>query len=344
MSDVPLEASPTVESVRQRMEFMDLQDATTMIEDEEENDPTQLEEEMLHHEAYPMDDRFFETFEELVQIEFQHRGVAVQDALYEMWLAHLYRFGDCCNEACECFDELGEMSNSVYYANLRSMNFLKCFLPRFLPLLKKEYPVESRQQLCNRLKRIWNRHCAFAVEPAIKDMQLPCTNETCRCSDSWDFQFNRGVCSPCYSVSIHEEMDSIREFRTKFAGLVLAEFETTEFPDACNFALGRMWQLHVHVIGELCGATCPCWKNVSEFGTTVLHEMLMRKESLNWDNPMQFDANSVPTGALLCYAKADTLGVAITTQTKDRQALDEFLSSWPATTGGRCRPDCCCRV
>lgn len=352
MSDPFVDEALTVKVLRQQMQVMNLNDIgddVAMMNDDDQNVQQQPAAGSLstgdqEHEQFPYDDRFFETFENLVNIEFQHRDVSVHDALYEMWVAHVYQVGSNCDETCPCFDFLGELSCSVYYANSRTMNFLSCFLPKFLPRLKKEYPLESRQQLCRRLERMWHRHSAVAIEPTIKTMQLPCSYESCQCSDYWDSFFNLGDPSPCYAISIHEEMDSMSVFRTKFSSLVSAEFTITEFPDVINFALGRMWQQHLCLIGEECDAACPCWKDISTLGGTVLQEMLARKEAFDWENPKQFEADSVPTGALLCYAKTDTLGAAVSAGLQDIQALDNFLASWPAATGEKCRPDCRCRL
>jgi hypothetical protein len=197
---------------------------------------------------------FYAAFEELVFLEFQYRGLTVENALEGMWMVHEDRFGPHCHEGCPCFEYLGELAEQAFYYpharhppyhrrrrnGYRSQNLLSCFVPKFLRRLALEYPHESRRQLGYRIQRMWHIHGAAASEPYLThEFTLPCcytadnnnnnsqqggddhnNNDDqnggygCRCHDYWDTLFNRGNCTPLSSYAGVSICDHVDAIRT----------------------------------------------------------------------------------------------------------------------------------
>jgi hypothetical protein len=233
---------PPIDALTQRMEIIDLTEddqdddadgtATTMNDEaaggnggspapptraaSEASSPFVVEEQPSYCDDYPplSEERFvfYAAFEELVFLEFQYRGLAVEEALEAMWVAHEWRFGPHCHEGCPCFEYLGELAEQAFYhphdphqphhhrrrCGRVSLNLLSCFVPKFLRRLATEYPHESRRQLGYRLQRMWHVHGAAAAEPylaATNEFTLPCyhhTTTTNTCTTTTDNNNTRG--------------------------------------------------------------------------------------------------------------------------------------------------------
>jgi hypothetical protein len=291
---------------------------------------------------------FKNMFESLIEKEFEHRGVPADDAATIMWREHQRRFGPGCNN---CFVHLGDLAQAVpngrtTFGSGNSNNLLSCFVPRFFPLVAQEYPNDPGRNLAIRLVRMWNKHVSATSMASLTEFQMPCTVPNCRCLVHWDFLFNRGDCQQSFATNICGEVEAINDFRTKYYALVKAEFAITEFPDATNFALGRMWRRHLVCHEETCGSACPCWKDLSTLAQGVIAEMLLRREALGWTNRRGFTADSVPTGALLCYSR-HSLGRFMQDKlfaAKQEFAVNAYLVEWSARTGEKCGPACQCKM
>jgi hypothetical protein len=303
--------------------------------------------------AIPADDTaesaFKEMFESLIEKEFEHRGVPADDAATIMWREHQQRFGPGCNN---CFVHLGDLAQVVpngrtMFGSGNSNNLLSCFVPRFFPLVAQEYPSESGRNLAIRLVRMWNKHVFATSVASLMEFQMPCTVPNCRCLEHWDYLFNRGDCQKSsFATNICGEVEAMNDFRTKYYVLVEAEFAITEFPDATNFALGRMWRQHLIDYEETCGSACRCWKELSTLAQGVLAEMLRRRDAMGWTNCRGFTADSVPTGALLCYSR-HSLGRFVQDKlfaAKQELAVNACLMKWPARTGEKCGSACQCTM
>jgi hypothetical protein len=289
---------------------------------------------------------FKEMFALLIEAEFQHRGVDPDVAATIMWDAFQRQRGA---GGGNIFVQLGDLAEGVMTfvtTTGSSNNFLSCFVPRFVALIAAEYPLESAIQWSRRLVRMWNQHVKASAIAATGrgQFQLPCTVQACGCHEHWNFLFNRGDCQSSYSIDIGDTVATMNMFQAKYHDLVAAEFAVTGFPDAVSFALGRMWQRHLIDYEERCGSACPCWKKLSVLAAGVLAAMLKRQETLGWTNPHGFTADSVPTGALFCYAKR-SLGDFCQDKlfaVDPPRAIANCLAAWPAQRGEACGPDCRC--
>lgn len=288
---------------------------------------------------------FKEMFALLIEAEFQHRGVDPDVAATIMWNAYQRQRGPGNNN--NIFAQLGNLAESVVTTTGSSNNFLSCFVPRFVGLIAAEYPLESTIHWSRRLVRMWNQHVKASAITATGrgQFQLPCTVQACGCHDHWNFLFNRGDCQSSM-IDIGDTVATMNMFRAKYHGFVAAEFAGTEFPDAVSFALGRMWQRHLIDYEERCGSACPCWKKLSVLAAGVLAAMLHRQETLGWTNPRGFTADSVPTGALFCYAKRSLGDYCQDKLFADDppRAVANCLAAWPAQRGDVCGPDCRCTM
>ena len=136
--------------------------------------------------------RFWNKYEKIRDIDFG--GIHAKSVASSMWQRHKDRFGPACSPCCPCPLELDFLTSTVIDDMMKKgkfaerppdIGFSKRFAPKFMPLLRKEYPRETNEDLLTRLIRMWELH--------LKQQRFGtrCL-DTCPCSEGWDFVFNKG--------------------------------------------------------------------------------------------------------------------------------------------------------
>lgn len=85
-----------------------------------------------------------------------------------------------------------------------------------------------------------------------------------------------------------------------------------------------------------------CWKKLPEQAEEVLKDMLDLKSAVGWSKTTGFTPESVPTGALFCYA-SHSLRHYVAKRKLDAEIVKECLSNWPKGNE-KCCEDCQCRA
>ena len=120
---------------------------------------------------------FEKKFKPLIDLDYKDTKINIKKSCSSIWSVHKSLFGDdTCGEDCECLSRLPELSANVikdhvaqqkkkgnYCETEHELEKRKCgifqnFAPRFLPLLRKEYPIETSSQLIQRLVEMWPIH------------------------------------------------------------------------------------------------------------------------------------------------------------------------------------------
>ena len=141
----------------------------------------------------------------VVELDFKITKINRSTILGSMWTRHKQLFGETsrCGDKCKCIFSIPELVVNVFQDQItkqrekgeaveteeelegRTAGVTSHFAPRFMPLLKEEYPDETASQLLDRLCDMWKVH------EKIPMYGLRC-NDTCECDGEWDQHFGRG--------------------------------------------------------------------------------------------------------------------------------------------------------
>jgi hypothetical protein len=148
---------------------------------------------------------FEKKFKPLIDLDYKDTKINIKKSCSSIFSAHKSLFGEnaICGDDCVCFLRLPELDVNVIKEHIaqqkkkgknveteqelegRTRGIFQYFAPRFFPLLKKEYPGETQDQLINRLVDMWPTHTANRM------YGVRCI-EGCACEGEWDQIFGRG--------------------------------------------------------------------------------------------------------------------------------------------------------
>lgn len=144
---------------------------------------------------------FKKKYTDLYQFDYGDTGIHVASGIASMWAQHKLLFGNVCDETCICVDALPRMAlNVISDARVKQARkgrpipnetaiyprgVLDHFAPRFVPLLKQEYPTETSSQIVHRLVDMWPFHQGSRM------FGTRCSSN-CDCVDDWDELFGKG--------------------------------------------------------------------------------------------------------------------------------------------------------
>jgi hypothetical protein len=148
---------------------------------------------------------FEKKFKPLIDLDYKDTKINIKKSCSSIFSAHKSLFGEdaICGDDCECFLRLPELGVNVIKEHIAQQNkkgknveteqelegrtrgIFQYFAPRFFPLLKKEYPGETQDQLINRLVDMWPTHMANRI------YGVRCI-KGCACEGEWDQIFGRG--------------------------------------------------------------------------------------------------------------------------------------------------------
>jgi hypothetical protein len=147
-------------------------------------------------------------FKGVVELDFKITKINQSTIMGSMWTRHKQLFGENarCGDRCKCILSIPELVVNVVPDQItkqreqrekgkvieteeelesRMAGVTSHFAPKFMPLLKEEYPDETASQLLDRLCVMWKVH------ETIPMYGLRC-NDTCECEGEWDQHFGRG--------------------------------------------------------------------------------------------------------------------------------------------------------
>ena len=138
--------------------------------------------------------RFATKYENIRNIDFG--GIHAMSVISSMWHRHKERFGPVCNPGCPCTLELDVLTSTVIADAMKKnpnferppeIGFSKRFAPKFMPLLRKEFPRETNENIFHRLIRMWQEH--------LKQQRFGTScREACPCIEGWNsnYVFKKG--------------------------------------------------------------------------------------------------------------------------------------------------------
>jgi len=145
----------------------------------------------------------------LVHLDYKDTKIHERSILSSMWVQHKLLFGETCGENCDCISQLPELVANVVKEHIskqekkgkknveteqelegRICGIFLYFVPRFVPLLKKEYPTGTHVELINRLIDMWSLHQKHRMYNGLFGVRC---SEDCGCEGEWDGIFGRGV-------------------------------------------------------------------------------------------------------------------------------------------------------
>jgi hypothetical protein len=146
--------------------------------------------------------KFKDKYKPLIAIEYKGTGIHILKSCSSMWTQHKRLFGEngTCEDNCRCLHKLPKLtkgviddyikaqkkkSNYVEDESLKPAGVVKHFAPRFLPLLKKEYPKLTAKELVQHLVDLWPIHQKHRI------FGLRCREE-CECDQAWEIVFCMG--------------------------------------------------------------------------------------------------------------------------------------------------------
>jgi hypothetical protein len=152
---------------------------------------------------------FEKKFRPLVHLEYKDTKIHEKSILSSMWVQHKLLFGETCGGNCNCISQLPELIANVVKDHIskqeikgkknfeteqeleeRICGIFLYFVPRFVPLLKKEYPTGTHAELINRLIYMWSLHQKHRMYNGMFGVQC---SEDCGCEGEWDDIFGRGA-------------------------------------------------------------------------------------------------------------------------------------------------------
>jgi hypothetical protein len=155
-----------------------------------------------HSDTFLDFSKFIDKYKSLIDIEYKGTGIHVLTSCSSMWAQHKHLFGadGTCEDNCRCLQKLPKLTkyviddyikaqkkkdNYVDYESLKPAGVVNYFAPRFLPLLKKEYPKLTTNELIQRLVDMWSIHQKHRI------FGLRCRDE-CECEQAWELVFCKG--------------------------------------------------------------------------------------------------------------------------------------------------------
>jgi hypothetical protein len=150
---------------------------------------------------------FLNKYKDVVSLEYSCSGIVTNMAASQMWRQHKKsQYGPICSDNCNCLFDLPLLTATVVETKVKAelknpkskwnkaqalrgkkspTGFVDGFAPKFLPMLKAEFPHESPQQLLHRLLGMWQHHLRQ------RNFGLQC-NDTCACMEGWCQVFRKG--------------------------------------------------------------------------------------------------------------------------------------------------------
>lgn len=134
--------------------------------------------------------QFQARYSDLVRLDYKESKLDFRKVCSSMWKLHKVHFnGQPCHDHCSCIFVTDKMVKDVFYDNAATNpathGVFEHFIPRFVHLLKKEYPTETVPKLLGRIAFMWSLHQQDRM------YGMDCGRE-CTCEDEWDGQFGRG--------------------------------------------------------------------------------------------------------------------------------------------------------
>ena len=143
--------------------------------------------------------RFAKKYGHLSKLDFSDTKIHANKRISSLWNQHKKLMGEDadCVDSCDCVDRMAFLGATVLTdhvvdsgMDLKKLRSLSCgifasFGPKFIPLLRIEYPEETPAQLLSRLSDMWKIHRANLR------FSSPC-KEGCDCLDEWDGAFGKG--------------------------------------------------------------------------------------------------------------------------------------------------------
>jgi hypothetical protein len=144
--------------------------------------------------------RFKDKYKPFVDIEYKGTDISNMRAYSSMWDRHKELFGEehLCDDACICYARTKRLSKNVaedYVAfqqkkgnpvgSVETAGIADHFAPRFLRLLKKEYPKLKPSEFIQRLSAMWKFHQMNSM------FGIKC-NKNCQCREEWEGLFCKG--------------------------------------------------------------------------------------------------------------------------------------------------------
>lgn len=137
--------------------------------------------------------------------EIEFSAVPLTKIKSSMWERHKTEFGLHCDDNCPCAFELESMTCNVVGDYLKQqtvknskrrnfhgliegeypIGFINNFIPKFLGLLRNEFPSESPMQVYRRLEAMWTKHRGSVR------YGMSC-KKNCHCGEAWEVVFKRG--------------------------------------------------------------------------------------------------------------------------------------------------------
>jgi hypothetical protein len=149
---------------------------------------------------------FLNKYKDVLSVEYSCSGIVTNMAASQMWRQHKNQYGPICSDNCNCVFDLPLLTATVVETKVKAelknpkskwnkarilhgdkspTGFVDSFAPKFLPMLKAEFPHESPKQLLHRLLGMWQQHLRQ------RNFGLYC-NDTCTCIEGWCQVFRKG--------------------------------------------------------------------------------------------------------------------------------------------------------
>jgi hypothetical protein len=205
---------------------------------------------------------FQNKYKDVASVEYSRSGIVSQAVTGRMWRQHKKsQHGLSCDDNCTCVFELPYLTATVVEGKLKTerknpqskwkmprilpgnkspTGFVDSFAPKFLPMLKVEFPHESPQQLLHRLLGMWQMHLRQ------RNFGMHCTVK-CDCSEGWSQVFREGRVGkkpPTHTTNSHatnEKMSKQGEKRkSPSASSGLPSLDSRENEDSAPRNSGRV--------------------------------------------------------------------------------------------------------
>ncbi len=144
---------------------------------------------------------FKKKYNSIYQFDYGDTEIHGASGIASMWAQHKLLFGNDCGDTCPCINSLPRLGLYVISDHrvkqakkgrpipdekaLIPRGVFDYFAPRFVPLLRQEYPLETASRIINRLVDMWPFH------QGSRRFGIHCS-KNCDCDDHWDQLFGKG--------------------------------------------------------------------------------------------------------------------------------------------------------
>ena len=185
---------PTMDDVRDRLVDSD--------DDEEGKNINKAKAIRIHVQQYA---NFEKKLQPIVHLDYKDTEIHEKSILSSMWKQHKVLFGNTCDDSCDCISRIPELVANVIRDDTlkkkkrgieteqelegRICGISLYFVPKVLPLLRKEYPTETPTQLIKRLIYMWSLHQSRRMYNGRFGVRC---SESCACNELFDDIFQKG--------------------------------------------------------------------------------------------------------------------------------------------------------